>query len=304
MTNKLKALRESAGISQKELAKRAGVSQLQIHRIESNKRPAPLALARVLCAAIGRSLNSVFPGSAKILTAIEKQRSQGKHPPDDTHERLREVGIEGDCRVHTLKMLLRGHDEPMFLSLPAREVDGIFDRVQDEEDETEQLTFMVFDTDDLRVAINLRELVFCHLLWDAGFTLALSDDQVMIESDETDPREAVQVYLAGERTPLSFGAESEASHDIENEGSYFNRILFVLCIGSVQQHQRLHFVDEDGESAFLRAGDVAMLTVPLWVLDPDERFYDDDPDENDDVPPSPVEGDVPPSPSPPQMPAG
>ncbi|NHZ93228.1 hypothetical protein F2P45_30080 [Massilia sp. CCM 8733] len=170
-------------------------------------------------------------------------------------------------------------------------MDGIFDRVQDEEDETEQLTFMVFDTDDLRVAINLREMVFCHLLWDAGFTFALSDKQVKIANDDDDPRESVQVFFSGECTPLLFGAESETCPKIENERSYFNTIFFSMTFGGIQRHQRLHFVDEDGESAFLRAGDVAMLTVPLWVLDPDERIYDDDLDEGDEGPtPMPAEG--------------
>ncbi|ATQ75987.1 hypothetical protein CR152_16680 [Massilia violaceinigra] len=91
----------------------------------------------------------------------------------------------------------------------------------------------------------------------------------------------MQVFVSTDSTPLSFGAESEANPDIENERSYFNRIFFVLTFGGVHQHQRLHFVDEDGESAFLRAGDIAMLTVPLWVLDPDDRSYDDEPDEDD-----------------------
>jgi hypothetical protein len=68
--------------------------------------------------------------------------------------------------------------------------------------------------------------------------------------------------------------------------------------GGVQQ--RLHFVDEDGKSAFLRAGDIAMLTIPLWVLDPDERFYDDEPDENNDLPPSPLKGEAQQSSAPPQ----
>lgn len=290
MLNKLKSLRESAGMSQKELAEKVGVTQLQIQRIETNKRPASLPLAKLICAAIGRPLNAVFPGSAKALAAFDREQGQGHHPSTERYENLREVGIERDCRQHTLKILLRGHEKPMFFSLPAYEVDGIFSRVQEEESDTVEVTFMVFDTDDLRVAINLREVIFCHFLWDAGFMSGLPDDQAEIAQDDANPREKVQVFFSGNCTPTWFGPEAEDRTDNDDENRYFNTIFIRMDFG-VQKHERLHFVDEDGESAFLRAGDIALLTVPLWIVDPDERIDADGPDEDDGAPPTtPSEG--------------
>ncbi len=45
-------------------------------------------------------------------------------------------------------------------------------------------------------------------------------------------------------------------------------------------HERLHIVDGDGESAFLRAGDIALMTCPLWVLSKHELqgLHDEDED--------------------------
>ena len=43
-----------------------------------------------------------------------------------------------------------------------------------------------------------------------------------------------------------------------------------------EKHNRYHFTDEDGEDVFLRAGDIALLEVPLWVIEPEES-----PDEED-----------------------
>jgi hypothetical protein len=65
----------------------------------------------------------------------------------------------------------------------------------------------------------------------------------------------------------------------DSERNYLNSIFDRLDIGGVQPNERLHIDDEDGESVFLRAGDISLLTAPLWVLEPSERGYDDQDDE-------------------------
>jgi len=50
---------------------------------------------------------------------------------------------------------------------------------------------------------------------------------------------------------------------------------------SPERYERYRFTDVDGEDVFLRAGDIALLQVPLWVVNPD--LLDTDPaDEEDD----------------------
>lgn len=44
-------------------------------------------------------------------------------------------------------------------------------------------------------------------------------------------------------------------------------VLYDLEMGCPNA-RRIHLVDEDGESIFIRAGNLAMLDIPLWVLEP------------------------------------
>ena len=272
-------------MSRKDLADKIGATRLQIQRVESNKYPAPLDLARAICTAIDLPLNTVFPGAAKVLATFEKQQAEGKRVDSDRYEKLREVGIEGDTRRHTLKVLLRGHSEPVFFSILAHEVNRIFDAVQDETESSSEVNFIVFDTDKLRVAINLKMTMFCHFLWDADWAIVSSAANTAIEDD--DPRECVQIFFAENPAPTIINVEGEDEDDFENERNYVTHVFYRLDSGGTLEHERLHIVDEDGESAFLRAGDITLLTAPLWVLDPQEYDNVDDDDGDDESPPEP-----------------
>jgi hypothetical protein len=37
-----------------------------------------------------------------------------------------------------------------------------------------------------------------------------------------------------------------------------------------EKHHRYYFTDENGEDVFLRAGDIGLLEVPHWVIEPEE----------------------------------
>lgn len=275
MANNLKKLRERDGISKKKLAETVGTTQLQIQRIESNKYPAHLNLARALSAALDKPINAVFPGAAKALAALDEELAQPMHVSREMYEKLRAVGLEGDTRRYKLKVIMRGHRDPMFFPFDANELDRLFSAIQREDAGDSGMSFIVFDSNELRVAINLQATMFSHFLWDVDIGKVIRAVAPEVD-EEVDPSQRVQVFLAENSAPLTIGAEMENGDDIDNGNNYLNNI-FGLLENDVQPNERLHIVDEDGESAFLRAGDVALLTVPLWLLDPDES-----PDEEDD----------------------
>jgi DNA-binding XRE family transcriptional regulator len=270
MTNNVKNLRLSKGVSLTQLATKVDAPPAVVRKIETNARLAEVGLAKSICAALGTPIEWVFPGATKALAALEHELAGPTHVSRKTFAKLREVGLEADTRRNTMKVILRGHVDPMFFSFAPHELDRLFSVAQEEDDDASYLSFIVFDSGVLRVAINLRSMVFCHFLWDAAIgKLIRSEEKGMIDED-ADPTQSVQVYFECNATPIGLGAEIEDSQDIENENNYVNAMFCLLDSGGLRSHERLHIVDEDGESAFLRAGDISLLTAPLWVLDPDQ----------------------------------
>lgn len=174
--------------------------------------------------------------------------------------------IEEDVRRQTLKVLLCGHDEPMFFDISADVSDRLFEAVQGESPDIAESSFVVFDSGRLRVALNLRATMFCHFLWDV--------DIGTVTFEDTDPERAgdqfnaVLVYFGTSPTPISINVDVEDPSDMGGEHNYLNEIFYGLDSGDAKPHQRLHIFDEDAESAFLRVSDVVLLTCPLWVVDP------------------------------------
>jgi transcriptional regulator with XRE-family HTH domain len=256
-----------------------GANQLQVRRIESNKHPASLSLAKAICEALRVPLDTAFPGAGDAVAAFKKELDKPMHVSWETFARLREVGLEGDVRRHTLKVLLSGHDLPFFFPLAPFEASRLFDAVQEEELGTTVASFIIFDSDSLRVAINLKAASLIHFLWDADIGKVIKAEENGEDGDS--PAQAVHVYFGARTTPFILIADTEDCDAIDIEQNYLNNAFDMLQDG-MQMHEQLHIVDEDGESAFLRVGDITMLTAPLWLLDPDERIDELD-DEDDDV---------------------
>lgn len=63
--------------------------------------------------------------------------------------------------------------------------------------------------------------------------------------------------------------------DPDHEPGEFRVLLMELDLG-VEQHEYIHFLDEDGERAFFRAGDVSLFEISHDLL---LGFLDDDSEE-------------------------
>jgi hypothetical protein len=169
----------------------------------------------------------------------------------------------------------------LFNISPAEEA-RLFKAVQGESRSTDELSFIVFSTADSMVAINLSCLMFCHFLWDSGIGEIVSDaSSDNDESSDDDSEYPVKLFLAQNPEPLVFDAEPETRGEEAEERAYFIN-LFYLLDTSCMPYDRLHFAHGDGESVFIRAGDVTLLQVPLWIVDQDERDAIDEDDSADD----------------------
>jgi DNA-binding XRE family transcriptional regulator len=269
MNNKIKALRLKAGISQRELAKRVGTSQQQIQRVETGQVAARLELATKLSRSLGVPLTVLFPGSKKALGKFAKEVNDEPQylPSNEAYAGLERSGIEADPRVWTMLTRLRGHQKAIKFEIEPAERRRLFQLIQDENPADRAMSFVLFDTEDERVAVNLRELTYCHFLFD-GPAASVATTQ--------DPMEkGVVAYLSRNNSPLEFGVEPDAgSSDDENDEGSFRNIFFHMET-HVEEHDRFHFEDEDGEDVFLRAGDLALIRVPLWVISPETEEEDD-----------------------------
>lgn len=118
--------------------------------------------------------------------------------------------------------------------------------------------FVVFNSNVVMVAVNLNHLMHYHELWDAHTPTEWHDEQV--------PLEEVGVFLCDSPEPLRFNVEvDEADAADEFDNGQLHNLIFTLE-NLVEPGEFIHFMDSDGEHAFFRAHDIAVLTVPLRLL--------------------------------------
>jgi DNA-binding XRE family transcriptional regulator len=267
--NRVKQFRTRHKLSQRELAAAVGTSQQQIQRIETGAVAARLDLAKKLSAALSEPLDTLFPGSGKVMQKLQAEFRTSKYIPTKTYSELSDLGVEADAANWYLKILLRGHDEELLFEIPPAERRRLYSAVQRESD---ALSFVAFDTETARIAINLGELVYCHFLFDVGVISNARED------DEADS--GVEIYFAGSAKRFDFTPEADQADpdDEEDEGDFGN--LFWSLEMSPERHDRYRFTDVDGEDVFVRAGDLALFKVPLWVVKPE--LLDSEADGDDD----------------------
>lgn len=264
--NKVKSIRTKLGLTQRQLAEKVGTSQQQIQRIESDQIAARLTLAAEIAAALGKPLNVVFPGSiGAIARAVDDIDSSRYLPSDVELNRIQQTGVEFDSSQHCLKVWLHGHSEQLYFPLSPQEKRRLFQTIQGEMADPEVTSFVVFESWDKRIAINLAELDACQFL--SAPMVGVNEPDSSTVSEPLD-KDHVLVFPKGSSAPMTFKPEVDRAADDDAMGDFGN-LLFQLEMNPAPS-ERLHFQDVDGESVFLRAGSVALLSVPLWVMNPGE----------------------------------
>jgi hypothetical protein len=172
---------------------------------------------------------------------------------EELTEKMEKAGIDMDPRDWKFKYRLRGGVTGI-LPVSGPENNRLFSAVQQTDPAT---PFVVFDSKGSRIALNLKHLTYCHFLFDAP-------KEENIEEEVED----VSVILTDGAT-LSFDVEPDG-YDSQNkeELGQFGHLL-AMAEMSVDENDIFNFEDADGETVFLRAHDIAMIKIPLWVIQPD-----------------------------------
>jgi transcriptional regulator with XRE-family HTH domain len=275
MKNRIKRLREKAGLSQRQLAAAAGTSQAQLQRIEAGVQEARLELAVRLSHALAQPLDQVFPGAMKTLSAI---REKNQDLFDVLHRgeahvssELENAGLDVDAELWYLKYRLRGGQHGV-LPISGPEKHRLWDVLQHE---PKDLGFVVFDSGSKQIAINSKHLLFWHFLFDPNWGQRDRDE------DDSEPRFEgagnLNFFLA-DGTRLGFDVDHDTekySVEAENDDQCQFQMLMLDLDGLGEDQEVINFMDVDGETAFIRTSEIALVEIKLSVVEPDIDADDD-----------------------------
>lgn len=237
MENRIRPLREARGWSQHDLATAAGTSQQQVARIEAGTQSVRLELALALAAALEADLAEVFPDARRPLARVRKKRAG------------RARAGEPEPATWFLSLRLRGGTTLDFVA-PSAVARALRERLAARAPAS---PFFVFESGPVALALNLDHLVHYHELWDGTGPDDWHDERV--------PEAQVAIFLAEGGAPLLFDAGDRGSAGDAGAGAH-PRDLLDLLDTAVRANEFVSFRDADGEEAFFRAGDVALISVP------------------------------------------
>jgi transcriptional regulator with XRE-family HTH domain len=277
--NKIKELRQAKGFTQSHLAKAAQTSQQQIQRIEAGNQHARFDLATRISSALGESISKVFPSTALPLARMKKRGSKlsDVYRDEKASDELEEAGIDMEPAVWTLNYTLRGGAKGRFpISGPdMHHLSGILQREEHGEDDD----FVVLPSTERQYALNLKHLVFCHLWFDPV-------SQEPVSAEAKDQSHEVEFYLADRSEPLRFDVDPDTgsidADYVEGLSVQLQDLFYYANLGT--NGRRLKFVDVDGETAFFRPRDVAMFSVPLWLIEPNVPDEEENEEAESDTP--------------------
>jgi transcriptional regulator with XRE-family HTH domain len=251
-------MRESKGLSQRDLAKAVGTSQQQIQRIEAGIQAPRVAIATRICQALGQDMGLVFPSTRKPLAGLKG--SSGDTIRDERFvSSMERAGIEMDTSAWTIKAWVRRRSEPLDFAISGADYKRLLAVLQD----TSISGFVVFDSENIRVALNRGHLLAWQFVEDPP-------PEQRMARDEKEPG-GLFVYYPEASEPVGFDIDSDSviafSDQDEGDLSQLQHLFFTLDIEGADDNI-VQFVDTDGDYVFLRTSEVAALTVPLWAIEP------------------------------------
>ena len=131
--------------------------------------------------------------------------------------------------------------------------------------EEKGLNFFELDTKTHHILMQSSQLIFFQFLFEP-LSIKLSKD---CDEDISNPY-SVKIYFTDNQNPMIFHVDVDQP-DLEDEGDQgeMNNFLF-YALNAHQEEQLLHFTDEDGETACFKAPSIALIEIPLEVLQVEE----------------------------------
>lgn len=277
--NRLRALRKKAGITQAQLAKKAGTSQQQIQRIEAGQSIV-LELAMSISNALGSPIDKVFPGAKSFAKRLKPSPSPTEFwdAAKMSEKDLNAADIDAEVVPwwHVILTLTNGVKRAY--SLNKVELDRVWHAIQNARPNDETTEFIAFDTEDRQVVANVEHVAHVHVGWD----LDLDAEDAELPKAAAD--HFATVFLAHQQKPLLILAEpDERQADVLQEDEEENgadndqpidTLIYILCsCASRQEFHCLH--DRESGSHLIKAGEIALFEAPYRLLG-----YDSEDDDN------------------------
>ena len=255
MKNHIKELRNTRGLTQRQLADAVGTSQQQIQRIEAGVQTIRFDLASKISKALAADMTRVFPSAAG--TMAKHRKSAGAYIDEEASQELAQAGFDMEPADWSFKFRLRGGAEGL-LPISGSEKNRLWNLVQD----NDASTFIIFDSGNRRHAVNPQHIMFCQFLFDPPH-------QVRHHENEEQDEEGLLFYLQDSPDPLRFDVDPDTKlrSDEETEGRDV-QLQDLFFWAESDNKRKLVFTDVDGETAFFRNADVSMFSAALENVEP------------------------------------
>jgi len=172
---------------------------------------------------------------------------------------MEDAGIDLAPEDWTLKLWLRGQKRFLF-SISGIEQKRLWSLFQ----EAENSSFLVFNTRTERVALNRNQIQAWQFLWDAPNLVDLTENEPGY----------MNVVLAHQSEAIRFDTKPDTEQfdpDAEkrdDRSSELQEIFVALEVAGGESDTLITFEDVDGEEVFIRASEIALLSVPISDVEP------------------------------------
>lgn len=271
--NTVKKHRIKAGLLITDLAQKTQIPEIVLHGIEACQNPARLSQVDKISKVLQIPTATLFPKAIKACQKyLKKKRFEELYNDHESLCKFESLGIDFSGRIFTFKFKLSNGPEVCH-RIDYRTYCRIKRVVHNLVDYVEQgdTGFFVYQTESENVILNLRELIFCHFLYDpdAGF-IEFNEE----EDGAEELGRPVVVHVINEAKPFYFGADADKIEmDVENDvcGSIktqFQDIIMDSDMFGGNDYHMLSFIDEDGEEAMFRFSRVSLMTIPIELANP------------------------------------
>jgi len=266
MKNKIKLFREKKEMSQRSLAEKVGISQQHIQRLETGSQTIRLDLAIRICKALDSTLETIFPESKGFLKKLPITSKEEFIHAITHDEEVINAANEADIDVspfnNYINVGIKSFKEEFIFSINSHEVNRLWAKLINNNSQ-DYIPFFVFETPISTVILNLNQIVYCHLLFDSG------------DVEEEDYPQEVRLLLPSLQKELKFEVNAdkgnfEGFEDLKDEDFEMNQFSIFLADAEdiIEKDQFIHFTDFDGETIILKAEEIGLMEIPLWVTHP------------------------------------
>lgn len=287
--NRILKLRTKLKLSQRALAKKVGISQQHIQRLEtSDTIDLGFILATNICKALGQPLGVVFPQTRRVLSKLPVGADgQGcsiepLFCDPKTKAEIEAAGIDMDIRPWFIEMKLRGQSEAIHALLGDGEYSRLWSSLQEEHPSD---PFAVFEgADGYRYAVQRKHLLAWHFKFDVGDVVKVDSNGQRIDAESEVPHETIRLWFADGTAVVELdGLEDEPDqNDLDDVGDLAD-IFYTL--ESIDEGF-LHLVDSAGEPFWFRIEEVALFAAPQQLIGTYQGEPDDDSEHESDEPPA------------------